>query len=102
LSEGNRGDMFYSINSEFSFSASRAILGPAHSPVQWVPAALSPEVKRHPSSADCNDWSYNSTPPVFLHSVALSSARDTSSWSDIYLSTGTNLLYFTLLYFTLP
>jgi hypothetical protein len=48
----------------FLFStASRPTLGPIHSPLQWVPGALSPEVNRQgrepehspPSSAEVND-----------------------------------------------
>jgi hypothetical protein len=50
---------------------SRPVLGPTQSPIQWVPGALSPEVKRPgreadhspPTSAEVkNSWIYTSTP----------------------------------------
>jgi hypothetical protein len=49
-----------------------SVLGPNEPPIQWIPEALSPGVKRPgreadhspPSSAEFkNAWSYNSTPP---------------------------------------
>jgi hypothetical protein len=33
-------------------TASRPVLGPTHSPIQWVPGALSPGVKRPGHEAD--------------------------------------------------
>jgi hypothetical protein len=50
------------------------------SPVQWVPEALSPGVKRPgreadhatPTSADVKLWLYTSTPPYIFHGVVLS------------------------------
>jgi hypothetical protein len=63
---------------EFFFftTASRTVLGPNQSPIQWVPGSLSLGVKRPgreadhslPSSADVkNAWSYTSTPQyVFM------------------------------------
>jgi hypothetical protein len=59
-------------------TASRPDLGPAQSPIQWVPGAVSLGVKRpgreadhlSPSSAEAkNEWSYKSTPPIRLHDV---------------------------------
>jgi hypothetical protein len=57
----------------FLFSiTSTPILGRTHSPIQWVPGALSPEVKRVGSEADHSlpsgaevkkMWIYTSTPP---------------------------------------
>jgi hypothetical protein len=61
--------------------ASRTALGPTQAPIQWVPGALSLEVKwpgreadhSPPSSAEVkNAWSYTSTPPVRFHGVVLS------------------------------
>jgi hypothetical protein len=56
----------------FSFAtASRPALGPTQHPIQWVPEALSPGIKRpgreadHSSpsrSDDKNAWSYTCTP----------------------------------------
>jgi hypothetical protein len=55
--------------------------GDTQPPIQWVPGALSLEVKRPegeadyspPSSAEVkNTWSYTSTPPICLHGVVLS------------------------------
>jgi hypothetical protein len=62
-------------------TASSTALGPTQPPIQWVPGALSLEVKRPgreahhspPSSAEVkNAWRYISTPPIRLHSVVLS------------------------------
>jgi hypothetical protein len=62
-------------------TVSRTALGPAQPPIQWVPGALSLEVKRPgrgadhspPSSAEVNNaWSYTSTSPISLHGVVLS------------------------------
>jgi hypothetical protein len=62
-------------------TVSRTALGPTQRPMQWVPWALSLEVKRPgreadhslPSSAEVkNAWSYTSIPPIRLHGVVLS------------------------------
>jgi hypothetical protein len=59
-------------------TASRPVLGPIQPPIQWVPWALSQEVKRPgreadrspPSSTEVkNAMSYTSTPSVRLHGV---------------------------------
>jgi hypothetical protein len=56
-------------------------LGPTQPLIQWVPGALSVEVKRPgreahhspPSSAEVkNAWIYTSTPPILLHGVVFS------------------------------
>jgi hypothetical protein len=61
--------------------ASRPTLRPIQPPIQWVPGAISPGVKRQgreadhspPSSAEVkNVWSYTFTPPLRLHGVVLS------------------------------
>jgi hypothetical protein len=58
--------------------ASGTVLGPTQPPIQWIPGALSLEVKRPgreadhspPSSAEVkNAWGYTSIPPVLLHGV---------------------------------
>jgi hypothetical protein len=78
-------------------TASRTALGPAQPPIQWVPGALSVEVKRPgcvadhspPSSAEVkNEWSYNFTPQyAFI------------AWCSIKKSKGTALLLpFTCIY----
>jgi hypothetical protein len=60
--------------------ASRPAQGATQPPIQWVPEALSPQVKRPgrevdhspPSSAEVkNAWGYTSTPPIFLYGVVL-------------------------------
>jgi hypothetical protein len=62
-------------------TVSRTALGPTQPPMQWVPGALSLEVKRPgreadyspPSSAEVKSaWSYTSTLPMCLHGVVLS------------------------------
>jgi hypothetical protein len=62
-------------------TASRPALGLTHLPIQWIPGALSLEVKfpgseadpSPPSSAEVkNVWSCTSSPPVRLHVVVLS------------------------------
>jgi hypothetical protein len=67
------------------FTASRSALGPTQPPLQWVPEALSPEVKQPgreadhspPSSAEGkNAWRYTSTLLVFLHGMVLNQAVD--------------------------
>jgi hypothetical protein len=59
----------------FLVSAPRPSLGPTNSPIQWVPWALSPEIKHlereadhsRPSTAEVkNAWSYTSIPPYVL------------------------------------
>jgi hypothetical protein len=73
-------------------TVSRTVLEPTQPPIQYKPGALSPGVKRLVSEADHlsqssaevkNTWSY--TPK-------------TSSRRGAYLSTGTTLLYITLLF----
>jgi len=58
----------------------RPAQGPTQPPIQWVPEALTPEVKwpereadhLHPSSAQVkNAWTYSSTPPMRLRGVML-------------------------------
>jgi hypothetical protein len=66
----------------FVFStAFRPVLEPNWSPIQWVPGALSPRVKRlgceaghsPPSSTEVKKaWRYTSTPQIRLHGVVLS------------------------------
>jgi hypothetical protein len=55
------------------FNFCKPALGPIQPPIQWVPWALSLEVKQQrreadhspPSSADVkNDWSFTSNPPM--------------------------------------
>jgi hypothetical protein len=63
-------------------TVTRLFVGPTQSPVQWVPGAISPGVKRpwleaehsHPANAEFkNAWSYtSSTPLIRLHSVVFS------------------------------
>jgi hypothetical protein len=62
-------------------TASSSALGPTEPPIQWVPGALSLEVKRPGCEADYsphlvprskNMWSYTSTPPIRPHGVVLS------------------------------
>jgi hypothetical protein len=62
-------------------TAFRMGLGPTQPPIQWIPGALSLEVKRPgreadhslPSSAEVkNAWSYTSTPAIRLDGVVLS------------------------------
>jgi hypothetical protein len=71
------------IPSKFLFTTmSRTALGHTQPPIQWVPGALSLEVKRpgreadHSplSSAKVNErsYSYTSTPPIHLHGMVLS------------------------------
>jgi hypothetical protein len=70
-------------------TGSRPALGPNQPPIQWVPGALSLEVKRQGREADHsppysaevkNVWSYNSTPQyVFM------------AWCSVKKSTWTTL-----------
>jgi hypothetical protein len=65
----------------FLFStSSRPALGSTQPPIQWVPGALSPRVKRPereahhspPTSAEVKKmWTYTPTPPIRLHAVVL-------------------------------
>jgi hypothetical protein len=65
----------------FLFStASRPVLGPTQPPIQWVPGAVPPGVKRQgreadrspPTSAEVKKtWIYTSTPPIHLHCIVL-------------------------------
>jgi hypothetical protein len=64
----------------FSFETYRLILGPTQPPIQWVPGSCL-KVKRPgrganrsapppPATSEVKtDWSYTSTPPVWLRSV---------------------------------
>jgi hypothetical protein len=69
----------------FPTTASRTALGPTQPPIQWVPGALSLEVKRQgreadhspPSSAEVNEWSYTSTPPIRLVAWCSVKAQET-------------------------
>jgi hypothetical protein len=74
---------------------SRPILGPTEPPMQLVPWALSPGVKRQRREADHSPltsvevkktWIYTATPPIRLHGVVLS-----------YLSVRTALPFLTFL-----
>jgi hypothetical protein len=62
-------------------TVSRTAMGPAQPSIQWVPGALSLEVKwpgreaHHspPTSAEVkNAWGYASTPPIYLLGAVLS------------------------------
>jgi hypothetical protein len=74
-------------NEEINIKANTA-LGPTQPPIQWVPGALSPWVKRPkreaghspPSSAEVKECM-----ELYLHS------SNTPSWRGAYLSTGTTL-----------
>jgi hypothetical protein len=61
--------------------SSRPALGPVQPPVQWVPGALSPRVKRQVREADHSPqasdevkkmWIYNPFPPVRLLGIMIS------------------------------
>jgi hypothetical protein len=75
------------------------------SPIQWLPAVISPGLKQPGHEADHSSqssdevkisWIYASTPPIRLHSELLNYAMDKSSWRGIYLKTCRNLtLHFT-------
>jgi hypothetical protein len=100
LRAGRRRDRSSSLGraKNFLFSkSSRPALGATQLPIQWVPGALSPAVKRSgreadhstPTSAEVKKmWIYTSTPPpIRLHGVVLNS-----------LSTGTTLPSYVSLY----
>jgi len=72
----------FQMDREFFLFASgfRQVLGPTQLPTQWVPRALSLEVKRPGSEADYspsssaevkNAWNYTYTPQIRLHGVVL-------------------------------
>jgi len=71
-------------------SSSRKVLEPTYPPLNLVPGALYPGVKRQKREANLlppfsfevkNSWSFNSTPhTIRLREVVLSYAKDTSSW----------------------
>jgi hypothetical protein len=65
--------------------AFRLALGPTQPPLQWVPGAITPVIKRSVLEADNSPassaevksvWSYISTPLVLLHGVVFIEARD--------------------------
>jgi hypothetical protein len=62
-------------------TASKTTLEPTQPPIQWLPGALSPRIKRPgrevnhtppPSAEVKNGWSYTYTPLIRLHGVMLS------------------------------
>jgi len=68
-------------------TASRPALGPIQPPIQWVPAVLSPGVKRlrhdanhsPPSSAEIKyAWSCTSTLTLNLHGAMINETKDMS------------------------
>jgi hypothetical protein len=74
--------------------STRPAVGPTLPPIQWVPGALSPVIKRPgrendhspPTNAEVKKtWAYTSTPPIRLHGVVLN-----------YLNVWTTLSYFYL------
>jgi hypothetical protein len=55
-------------------AASRPVLGPTQTPIQWVSWVKRPGREADhslPSSAEVNEWSYTSTPSIRLHGVVL-------------------------------
>jgi hypothetical protein len=78
----------------FFTTASRTVLGPTQSPIQWVPGALSLEVKRPvreadhspPSSAEVKDWV-----ELYLHSP------NTPSWRGARLKNHRDNFTFTFI-----
>jgi hypothetical protein len=72
----------------------RMALGPIPPPVQWVPGALSLEVKWPGREADHsllssaevkNEWSYTSTPPIRLRGMARSESTGITLPFTFYL-----------------
>jgi hypothetical protein len=72
-------------------TVSRPALGPTQPPIQWIPAALSLEVKRREREADHshlvpkskNKWSYTSIPQYVLMAWYLVKHRD--NFTFIYI-----------------
>jgi hypothetical protein len=65
------------------------VLGPTHSPIQWLPGPLSLGIKRPGREADHspqfsaevkNAWGYTSTPQYVLMAWCLVKHRDSSSY----------------------
>jgi hypothetical protein len=76
---------------------SRMVRGPTQSPIQWVPGALSLEVKRPGREADHsplssaevkNAWSYNSTPWYVIMVWCLVKHRDNFTFTFIWPQPG--------------